>query len=450
MKGQYLYAFLAAIAFLTAQTFSYTISPKRLAMGEFTLHGSLNTTCLSTRGGTAYLHIAVGAEGFPVSDRVYRTKNIAVVLDRSGSMADERKLEYAKRAIISLIDQLGSADYLSIVLYDNAVSTLLPRQQVRDKERIKKLLRRVRPGGSTNLGGGMEEGFRQLEDSPRSASVNRVILLSDGLANKGITDPDALGRIAHAYRSRFVSLSTMGVGLDYNENLMMGLAEAGGGNYYFIEDPRHLAGLFERELGGIGSVVAQNAEIELSLGRGVAVRDVIGYEWDNRSGRIVIPVGDLLSNELREITVELEIPAGSGSRRIASGELRLSGADPRRIPSFTVDARHSDDLSEISRGTNWDIQAKAEIAISTRRVEHALEALDEGRTEDARTEFDAARRSLLSSPAAVNAPSAAPMFREQVRGLESFSRDVQDSTLDRKKVKKSVQFRNYETQKRKP
>ena len=448
MKTHYLYALIAAIGFLTAHSFAFAVSPGRLAMGEITLHGTLNTTCLSTRGGTAYLSIELRAEGFPVEERAYRTKNIAVVLDRSGSMAEGGKLDYAKRAILSLVDQLGSADYLSIVIYDNKVSTIFPRSRVRDKARIRELLRRVRPGGSTNLGGGMAEGFRQLEDSDGETSVNRVILLSDGLANQGITDQEQLARIAHSYRSRSISLTTMGVGLDYNEDLMMGLAEAGGGNYYFLEHPRQLAGMFERELGGISTVVAQNATIELTLGRGVRVRDVIGYQWNDREGRVSIPVGDLAANDRREITVELAIPDGTGSRRIASGALLLPDASALRPPSFTVDLRHSDDLSEIERGTNWDIQAKAEVALSTRSVEHAMQALDDGRVGDAEALVNAARQSLLSSPASANAPSAEAIMQDQIKGLSSFSRDLRDSSLDRRKVKKSVQFNNYQTQKK--
>ena len=449
MKYQYLYALLAAAAFLTAQSFAFAVSPNRLTMEEISLHGSLNTACISTRGGTAYLHIEIRAEGFPDQTRAYRSKNIAVVLDRSGSMADGQKLDYAKRAISSLIDQLGSADYLSIVVYDTEVYTLLPHQRVKDKERIQELLRRVTPGGSTNLGGGMSEGYRQLQDSPGNASVNRVILLSDGLANQGITDPRELQQIAQSYRNRSISLTAVGVGLEYNENLMMGLAEAGGGNYYFIEHPRQLSSFFERELGGITSVVAQNAVIGLTLGRGVVVRDVIGFEWNNDNGRITIPIGDLSANDRREITVELEIPEGRTAHRIASGELLFPGTDIRMPASFTVDMRYSDDLSELKNGTNWEIQAKAEVALSTRSVEHAMQALDEGRADDAEAQLGAARRLLSASSATANAPSAAPMVQQQIEALLSFSKELRDSTTDRRKIKKSVQFQNYETQKKK-
>jgi Ca-activated chloride channel family protein len=450
MKTCQFYALLAAYAFLTANAFAFTISPRRLAMGEMALLGTLNTSCVSTRGGRAYLHMDLRTEGFPTEERAYRAKNIAVVLDRSGSMADERKLEFAKEAVLSLVDELGSADYLSVVVYDDRVTTLLPRDRVRDKERIRRLIRGITPGGSTNLGGGMIEGFRELEEFAGASMVNRVILLSDGRANKGITNLLELQRIARSYRTRSISLSAMGVGLDFNEDLMMGLAGAGGGNYYFIESPRQLASIFERELGGISTVVAQNAVIDLELGRGVRVLDVIGYAWDIDGSSISIPVGDLLANEDRELVVELEIPAGTGSARVASGVLRLHGGDGERMPGFSVDVRYSDDLSEIRRGTDWDIQAKTDIALSTRNVDRAMEALGAGDAGTAQKELSAARQSLLASPAAANAPSLAPMIQEQARMLSKFEGAVRDSSADRRMVKKSVQFDNYQSRKKRP
>jgi Ca-activated chloride channel family protein len=449
MKSQYSYALMAGVFFLTIQSFAFTIFQKRLAMGEITLHGSLTSTCISTRGGITYLQIEVGTEGFPVPDRPYRPMNIALVLDRSGSMGDERKMDYAKRAAFSLIDRLSSSDYLSIVIYDDRIETLLPRQRVKNKNRIKELLQDVYPRGSTNLGGGMVEGFRQLERSANGEFINRVILLSDGLANQGITDARELNRIATTFRRKSISLTSMGVGLDYNENLMMGLAEAGGGNYYFIEHPRQLASLFEREIQGISTVIAQNTFIDLTLGRGVTVLDVIGYEWDEQRGTVRIPVGDLYTHDRRELTVELRIPEGSGSKRIASGTLRLSDNEQYRKAGFTVDIRYSSDISEIERSKNWDMQAKADLAVSSRTVEQAVKALDEGDEDKAVARINEAKEMLMSAPSAVQSEAFAPALKEQIRELDSFSKDVRDSTADKRKVKKSLQYRNYQIQKNK-
>lgn len=449
MKSSYFYALLAAYAFLMANAFALTISPRRPSVGEVTLHGSLNTTCLATRGGTAYLQLDIRTAGFPESDRAYRPKNIAVVLDRSGSMEHERKLEYAKEAVLRLVDELGSADYLSIIVYDDRVETLLPRGRVSDKERIRRLVRGIRPGGATNLGGGMTAGFREIEEFASPTTVNRVILLSDGRANKGVTNLIELERIARFYRGRSVSLSAMGVGLDFNEDLMMGLAGAGGGNYYFIENPRTLAAIFESELGGIRNVALQNATVRLSPGRGVRVRDVIGYEFEEDGADVLIPVGDLAANDRREFIVELAVPAGHGSLRVASGTLSYAGCDDV-LPAFSADARYSDDVAELRRGTNWEVQAKADLALSTREVDRAMRSLDAGRSEEAGAILSAARAAVTSSPAAANAPAMAPAVEAQERTLLKFESAVRDSSADANRVKKSVQFENYQTRKRRP
>ena len=134
--------------------------------GEITLHGSLNTSCISSRGGHVYLHMVINTPATANPER--RPMNISVVLDRSGSMGDARKMEYAKEAVLRLIDGLTSDDFLSIVVYDDVIETLLPVQRVRDRERIRRLVQEVYPRGSTNLGGGMIEGFASLVDGPET------------------------------------------------------------------------------------------------------------------------------------------------------------------------------------------------------------------------------------------------------------------------------------------
>ena len=453
MKPIHVLAALAIVVLAVPLLMSHAMSfPPR--DGEITLRGHLNTRCISHNGGTVFLQMEVNTEGFPVPDRVYRPMNIAVVLDRSGSMADDKKIAYAKQAVLSLIDRLSSSDYLSIVIYDDQIETLLPTQRVTDKSRIKHLVQEVYPHGSTNLGGGMQEGFRQAERIPTKSGreyVNRVILLSDGLANQGITDPHELNRIASRYRSKSISLTTMGVGLDYNENLMLGLAEAGGGNYYFIESPRQIASIFEKELKGLVDVVAQNAHIELTLGKGITLNDVIGCAWNREGDRWIIPLGDLYANDHRELSVELNISEGSGTKHVAKGVLRYDGDRgwPLSNPSFSVNLRYTDDAAELMNGKDYDTQAKVDVAVSTRKVERAMEAIDAGRREEAAQQLYEAKSMLLSSPAITNSAAGAPMMQEQIRELDEYAKDMKDDSVDARKVKKSMQYKNYKTQKQK-
>jgi Ca-activated chloride channel family protein len=444
MKLTALAVWMALAAFQQAQCSPKDFFPNR----AITLDARLNCPYISSHGGTAYLHVSIATPDVGRTSR--KPLNLSVVLDRSGSMAAEGKIDYAKRALSTLIDHLSSEDILSIVVYDDRIDLLREAGPVRDKQALKRLIESVYARGSTNLGGGMIEGFRQVEHHTSKRYVNRVLLLSDGLANQGVTDPHELNRIARRYRSRSIVLTTMGVGLDYNENLMVGLAESGGGNYYFIESPTSLASIFRKEFKMMSSVVAQNAVLELKLGHGVRVNDVIGCEYRPDRESLVIPVGDLYANDRRELTVELWIPPGTGSKTVASSVLRYETSYPglREEPSFTTRMHYTDDVVVIEKHRDMEVQAKADVAVSTRKVERAMQAVDEGRVEDAAAELDQARQILMASPAASAAGAASGELKQQATRLETFQQLLKDSS-DTRRAKKAIQYENYRTQKNK-
>lgn len=448
MKPSYIVAVLTAVIFSIAASYSNAMSiPSK---NEITISSKLNTICIPHNGGKAYLHLDIAAHCR--KPKIYfnrRPMNISVVLDRSGSMADERKIDYAKQAVISLIDQLSSEDLLSIVIYDDQIETLLPTQRVKDKRYIKRLVREVFPRGSTNLGGGMINGFEQVESNLDREYINRVILLSDGLANQGITDPSQLNRIANRYRSKSISLTTMGVGLDYNENLMLGLAESGGGNYYFIESPRQLASIFEKELHGLFSTIAQNARIELTLGYGVSLGNVLGYKWLRDGSKWIIQLGDLYSDNNRELILELNIPEGMGRMNIAKGTLKYNTVEELFVksPSFSIDIKYSDDIAELEKGKDWDTQAKVDIAVSSSKVDKALKAYDSGNREEAEKELKEAKSVLLNSSAITKSTACSPAMEQQIKQLDDYTQSIKDKSADTRQVKKSIQYNNYKTQK---
>ncbi len=434
---------LAAIAlFSTANAMSF---PRN----AITIDGKLNCSYISTSGGTAYLQIFITTPEIVRRGDDRRPMNISVVLDRSGSMSDEGKMDFAKAALNKLIDQLYPEDIFSLVVYDDVVDVLRSASKVGNKQNLKRLVNEVYPRNSTNLGGGMIEGLRQVERNIGKEYVNRVILLSDGLANQGITDPRELSKIAKRYRSKSISLTAMGVGLEYNENLMVGLAESGGGNYYFIESPRSLASIMSKEFNTLSSVVAQNASIDLKLGRGVNVLDVIGCEHALANGVYTIPVGDLYSNESREFTVELSIPEGNGTVIVATGTLNYEtkAARVEVCPSFTATLRYSRDVAVIEKSRDMDVQAKADVAVSTRKVDNAMKALDEGRADEAKAELQSAQDVLMASPATATSGAGAAAIQEQAARLGSFSKSLNSD--DARKAKKSIQYENYRVQKKK-
>ncbi len=207
-----------------------------------------------------YLYINIKAE--KAREKKERTPlNLSLVLDRSGSMQGD-KIKYACEACKFVADNLEPNDILSLVIYDDQVNVLSASAPVKDKLKLKQLINSITDRGSTNLSGGMLEGYNQVHTTHDKKRVNRVLLLSDGLANQGITDPKILQQMAREKnQTEGMTLSTFGVGEDFNELLMTGLAEYGSGNYYFIDSPDKIPTIFAKELQGLLSVVAQNTNI---------------------------------------------------------------------------------------------------------------------------------------------------------------------------------------------
>ncbi|MEW5800055.1 MAG: VWA domain-containing protein [Bacteroidota bacterium] len=414
----------------------------------FTLDGKLNCPVITERGGTAYLQLTLTTPDI-LKDKKRKPMNLSVVIDRSGSMDDQNKMEFAKKAFASLVDQLQPDDILSIVIYDDIVDIVRHASKVgKNRNSIKRLIDEVYPRGSTNLGGGLVEGLKQAERFVGKEYVNRVVLLSDGLANVGVTNPTELNSIVRKYRNRSISVTTMGVGLDYNENLMMGLSESGGGNYYFIEHPNSLTSYVRKEFEMVSSVLAQNAAIHLNLGDGVQVQDVVGCEFRPESGRYIIPVGDLYANETREFTVELSIPSGTGTKTVATGELKYeSNIIIASTPKFSTAIKYTKDFAEVERNRDINTQAKADIAVSARKVEQAMQSLDAGDKDAAEQKLNEAREMISASPAASAAGASGESVRSQLGKIESYQKSARED--DANKAKKSIQYDNYKTRKNK-
>lgn len=435
MKTRQLLALLSAFAALSVG--------QTIPNNGIRLDGSFNTPYISESGGTAYLQISLKTGNFNLHN-TRKPMNIAVVIDRSGSMDDERKMDYAKKAFRRLIEQLEPRDILSVIVYDDKIDVLRSARRIgNDKQSILRILDEISPRNSTNLGGGLIVGLHQAEKNIRKEFVNRVILLSDGLANIGITDPNLLNSIAKEFRRKGVSISTMGVGLDYNENLMMSLAESGGGNYYFIEQPNMLASIVRKEFESVSAVVAQNAVIQLKLDANVRIQDIIGCEFTSSENDYRISIGDLYANDTRELTVELEIPKGKNSFTAARGYLEYSSDKiTGTAPSFAVDIQYTKDFTLIEKNRNMEAQAKADVAISTRSVERAMQALDEGNQTAAAKAMQEAEAAVSSSPAS---GAAITDQRARIEQYQSILKDEKDS----RKAKKSIQYDNYKTQKKK-
>ncbi len=234
--------------------------------------------------------------------------NISLVVDRSGSMQGD-KLNYVKKAVDFVIDNLNSGDLLSIVQYDSVVDVVSPSATVSNKAQLHQKVKTIEARGMTNLSGGMLEGYKQVKSTQRSGFVNRTLLLSDGLANQGITDPKKLEQIAQKkFREQGIALSTFGVGADFNELLMTQLSEFGGANYYFIDQPEKIPQIFAQELEGLLSVVAQNTQLSLQFDNSrFRPTKVYGYPAHLGRNEVTVSFNDVFAEEEKAILIAFEV-----------------------------------------------------------------------------------------------------------------------------------------------
>lgn len=210
--------------------------------------------------------------------RELRPINLSLVIDKSGSMEAADKLSRVKTSLLNLVSQLRERDVLSIVIFDSEAEVLMPARTLRDKESVKRLIRGIEPGSSTNIHAGLMLGYHEVLKNYREGSTNRVVLLTDGIANQGVTDPDRIAQDSLRFNDRGIDLSTIGVGLDLNKDLLRHLAKSGRGLFHFVADAEDIEKVFIKEVQSLVSPVASQPDLEIEYDDGLELVQLYGYE----------------------------------------------------------------------------------------------------------------------------------------------------------------------------
>jgi Ca-activated chloride channel homolog len=241
--------------------------------------------------------------------------NLAIVLDRSGSMSGE-KLRVAKAAVEEAIGRLQPEDRFSVVVYDDQVDVVIASASASGESRRAAVERlgEIDARGSTNLGEGWLRGCEQVAGQLIEHGVNRCLLLTDGLANVGITDAGELAAHAAELRARGVSTSTFGVGNDFDERLLQELADAGGGHFYYIADAPQIRDAITSEVGETLEVVARDVMLEVTARDDIRIEPISPYRATVRGSRTSVAIGDLGSEQAVEVVLRLSFPYGDTGR----------------------------------------------------------------------------------------------------------------------------------------
>jgi Ca-activated chloride channel family protein len=243
--------------------------------------------------------------------------NVSLALDRSGSMSGA-KLEACKHAAKFLVSHLTSEDRISVVAFSSSVETVVPHQNATAKDRIRQELGKLYANGGTNLSGGWLGSAERVERSREEQAVNRVLLLTDGQANEGVTDAQKLMQMVGELRGRGVQTSCIGFGSDFHEDLLRSMADAGGGNFHYIQTPEDAPTIFAREVHELLAVAAQNVKLRIAPSEHIRLSAVLN-DYPHRAvpGGIELDLGDLLAGDEKRVLIELLVPPGSAGQGVA-------------------------------------------------------------------------------------------------------------------------------------
>lgn len=367
--------------------------------------------------------------------------NLAVVLDKSGSMTGA-KLEKTKQAALLLVDRLAPEDIFSLVIFSDEAHVLIPAQHVRDKEALKEQIESIKADGSTALYSGVELGADQLNEFFSDRRINRVILLSDGLANVGPSSPRQLRRLGSQLAGRGISVTTIGVGDDYNEDLMAGLAEASDANYYYVQDTEKLPQIFARELGGLLSVAARDVRIEVVCPDGVQPLGFIGRAEKFDGQKAIVNLSQFAGGQDRclflRCVVNRDVPEVA---RVNVSYKDEFDDDDEQTASGAATVDYSDSRKLSDQSVNDTVVAEKELMLTAVAKDQAMSEADAGNYRQAAGTLSAQNAELQSVYAAAPA-GVQSEIRQETNYLQIFGDAIGNGQYD-SVTRKTMQWQSF-------
>lgn len=327
---------------------------------------------LTSAGSTALPGLGVGAQRTPL--------NLCLVIDRSGSM-EGAPLEYVKQACNYVVDLLSPNDVLSIVTFEETVDVLMPPQRVTAKDPIKQGISRLTPGNTTNLYDGLALAVAQVLQTQDANRATRMIVLSDGDPTAGIKDFSALVQHAQEIKNRGVTITFLGFGPDYNEELLAAMSKRTGGNYYYIPSPELIPEVFRTELDKLSTVVAQNLKLDVRLARWVSMRSTTFESKSPDNREYGIALADMERGATMQQVLDLEFSNHPlGHYRVAAGRLTFDNCLTGRTETIDLDfaVEFTADAALYGAPVNPLVKQAADIQAASRVVEKTIMGLKSG------------------------------------------------------------------------
>ena len=358
--------------------------------------------------------------------------NLSLVLDRSGSMEGE-KMVRAREAAMFCVDQMLPTDRLSVVTFDDRIEVLFPSEPVTNKQSMKDLISRVTARGSTALHEAWVRGGLTVSERMLDQGINRVVLITDGLANVGITNTDEIVTQAMGLFQHGVSTSTIGIGADFNEDLLMPMAQSGGGNAWHVVEPDDMQRIFQVELEGLIAQFAHTVSLSLIPADGVRVVDLLNDFELTETGRYRLP--NLQAGSPLDIVVQLRVGSEEVGTQMRLLDLRLGFMPQDAKNAEVLKQAHTVEFttrSEIDRSEmNHEVIKTVQFLMNARARNEAMQRLDRGDYAGAESLIGSA----LSATQALGI-AAAPGMMEEMASLQETASSLKDRLKDKMSRKK--------------
>lgn len=427
---------LAALAAFPAAAKTLAAPPAESAASVRVTAELERSKLLAEKGGETFARIVL--EGAPAPRRTDRLPvSLTLILDTSGSMQGE-KIVQARAAAIAALDELQRGDKVSVVVFSDGAQALLPQAVVGEDDltRVKRALARLQADGGTDMIAGLDVGGARARAIYGSSRTNRILLLSDGRPNVA----EGLEERVAALAKENIATTTLGIGRDYDEDLMSKLADAGLGSYHFVERPEQMAGIFATELRSLSAVVAKEAVVSIALADGVEVVEVYGYAVSRGRKTVAIPVGDVFGGRRADILAKVRFPsARAGSSELLSVKVTYHDAlaGQARRHQLPLLATFTTDEAAVAASVTPGVVEKAEQVRTAEAMKAAADAYAAGERERAAA-IVAERKQSLSSYAASVGAAAAPAAARLSAELDDLRAEASAPSADAEVMKKKA------------
>ncbi|WP_224245963.1 vWA domain-containing protein [Hyalangium gracile] len=396
--------------------------PASTSQGSLTMTSRLSHPYIIP--GSSDVFVTVDVTGAQVPGARRSPVNLALVIDRSGSM-NGYKLAQAKQAARQLVGMLSEEDRLAIVHYGSDVKSLPGMQATySNRGRMLQYIDGIWDEGGTNISAGLTTGQHQVNAARGQYQVNRIILISDGQPTEGVTDEESLKRVVKNIRAEGVTVSSIGVGTDFNEDLMQAFAEHGAGAYGFLEDAGKLASLFQKDLQQASTQVARNVELSFELPAGVTLGEVLGYRAHQAGSTVRVALPDFSAGQTERVVARVTVVGAAVGQAVNVTALKLAYTD--LLKNGTVEsgaalsAMVTDRREEVVARQDKEATVYAVRARSAANLQKAAEALKVGRREEAQQLIQQNQAMFDEAASVAGAPAVAADKAEQQAAYEEY------------------------------